>query len=160
MLTEQKLRYIALRRAGVEKKQAAIGAKYSAKTASQIASRLERDPEIAQAIALGEGQTLISPQLAEAVQKLSERNPPAKPPEGERPEPESILDLQEFDDPMDYLTASMNDKTLSKAMRHDAAKALMPFKHAKKGEVGKKAEKEGAARETQSKTSFRPRMVK
>ena len=46
------------------------------------------------------------------------------------------------DDPEVFLIALMNDAHADLKLRADAAKALMPFKHAKKGEVatGKKAD--------------------
>lgn len=149
MLTEQKLKYVALRRAGVEKKQAAIGAKYSAKTASQAASRLERDPEVREAIDAREGEFLPK--------SMQEKRPP--PPKIDPDEPVSTLDTKEYTDSKQYLIDTMNDKTLSKALRHDAAKVLMPFQHAKKGELGKKETRDSAAKKVSETTPFRPRVV-
>lgn len=42
------------------------------------------------------------------------------------------------DDPKVFLTAVMNCEAASASMRADAAKALLPFVHQKKGEGGKK----------------------
>lgn len=43
-----------------------------------------------------------------------------------------------YDDPKDFLAAMMNCQKLHPDARRDAAKALMPFVHVKKGEGGKK----------------------
>ena len=50
------------------------------------------------------------------------------------------------DDPLAFLTQLMNDPAAEMRMRADAAKALMPFKHAKLGEGGKKDLKDAAAK--------------
>jgi phage terminase small subunit len=48
-------------------------------------------------------------------------------------------------DPKAFLLAAMNDGELEPKLRIDAAKALMPFTHAKLGEGGKKDQKQDAA---------------
>ena len=114
--------------AGKSKKDAAIAAKYSAKTASAAGTRLAKDPRV--------------------VAYLAERQKAAAP--GEKPTPAAppfdpsnpIL----YTDPMAFLTAAMNDGTIPEKQRIEAAKALMPFKHRRLGEGGKKQEKEDAAK--------------
>jgi phage terminase small subunit len=49
-------------------------------------------------------------------------------------------------DPQSFLLAAMNDTALDAKLRIDAAKALMPFTHAKLGEGGKKDQKQDAAK--------------
>lgn len=44
-------------------------------------------------------------------------------------------------DPLEFLTQLMNDPAAEMRMRADAAKALLPFKHPKLGEGGKKDQK-------------------
>lgn len=44
----------------------------------------------------------------------------------------------QYEDPLAFLKAVMNDTGAEAKMRVDAAKALMPFVHTKKGEGGKK----------------------
>jgi len=51
-----------------------------------------------------------------------------------------------FTDPKAFLIATMNDYDADAKLRVDAAKALMPFIHPRKGEGGKKEEKEDAAK--------------
>lgn len=55
-------------------------------------------------------------------------------------EPEPINVLGMFDDPEKFLRAVMNDAGADQKLRVDAAKALMPYTHARKGEGGKKDE--------------------
>lgn len=50
-----------------------------------------------------------------------------------------------YKDPLDYLLDEMNDETKDDFSRKDAAKTLMPYFHAKKGDMSKRdAEKEKA----------------
>ena len=50
------------------------------------------------------------------------------------------------DDPLVFLTQVMNDPAVELRMRADVAKALLPFKHQKLGEGGKKESLLEAAR--------------
>lgn len=59
--------------------------------------------------------------------------------------PEPIL-AEHFTDPADFLRAVMNCTKLDHDARKDAAKALMPYVHVKKGEGGKKDAKDEAAK--------------
>lgn len=64
---------------------------------------------------------------------------PAVPPVPPPPPPKLPESLTvHYSDPLDFLTAVMNEPKVPLIARQDAAKALMPFKHAKKGETGKK----------------------
>jgi hypothetical protein len=51
-----------------------------------------------------------------------------------------------YDDPLDFLAAVMNEPKVPLIARQDAAKALMPYKHPKKGETGKKQQAADAAK--------------
>ena len=51
-----------------------------------------------------------------------------------------------YDDPLAFLKAIMNDNGTEAKLRVDAAKALMPFVHPKKGEAGKKDQKNEQAK--------------
>jgi phage terminase small subunit len=51
-----------------------------------------------------------------------------------------------YSDPKAYLLAAMNDPETEPKLRIDAAKALMPFVHQRKGETGKKDAKVDAAK--------------
>lgn len=58
-----------------------------------------------------------------------------------------------FDDPEKFLRAVMNDSATDAKLRVDAAKALMPYIHERKGEGGKKAAKDAAAKQVASRFS-------
>lgn len=119
-LTEQKRLYAMARLSGVGKKQAAIVAGCPAKTASQAASRYEKDPDVKDAIA----RKLI----VEAVEKKEE------PPPVERP----VFIAKPADDPLTFMRQVMCDLEADPKLRLEAAKALASFTVAKPGEKGKK----------------------
>jgi phage terminase small subunit len=65
----------------------------------------------------------------------------ARPGAGRKKQEPTILQLAAtYDDPAKFLAAVMNDSTTDVKVRTDAAKALMPYKHPKLGEGGKKGE--------------------
>lgn len=71
----------------------------------------------------------------------------ARPGAGRPPKAPTIIQLSAtFDDPEKFLRAVMNDSGTEAKLRVDAAKALMPFTHAKLGEGGKKDQKNAAAK--------------
>ena len=49
-------------------------------------------------------------------------------------------------DPVKFLMSLMDDAGADVKIRADAAKALLPYTHAKKGEAGKKTEQQEAAK--------------
>lgn len=113
--------------AGKSNKDAAIAAGYSATTASAAGSRLVKDAEVAAYI-----------KKQKAAQAAGES------PQDDRP----TFDLSQamaHKDPRAFLIAAMNDIALEPKLRIDAAKALMPFEFAKKGEGGKKESAQEAA---------------
>ncbi|KVD79865.1 hypothetical protein [Burkholderia ubonensis] len=65
-----------------------------------------------------------------------------------------------FKDPMDFLLAVMNDQETEQKLRVTAALGLMPFKHAKKGEQGKKEQQADAAKAAASKFGASPPLPK
>ena len=60
--------------------------------------------------------------------------------------PVPVGDTLAHKDPKVFLLALMNDLDADVKLRADAAKALLPFMHAKLGEGGKKDEKQSAAK--------------
>jgi len=126
-LTEQKRRYADARLSGASKKEAAITAGCPEKTASQAASRYEKDPDVQSAM----GRTV-------AVQ-ARRTDAPTIDPAPYMPEPS--------DDPKTFLRSMMNDLEAEPKFRLDAAKALMPYEHGKIAEAGKKETKEATAKE-------------
>lgn len=71
----------------------------------------------------------------------------ARPGAGRKPKEPTILQLSAtYDDPARFLAAVMNDSGTDVKIRTDAAKALMPYKHPKLGEGGKKEQKQADAK--------------
>jgi len=86
----------------------------------------------------------------------------ARPGAGRKPKEPTILQLSAiYDDPEKFLRAVMNDSGTDAKLRVDAAKALMPYIHAKKGEVGKKEQSNEAAKRVAGRfaTAAPPKLV-
>ena len=116
--------------AGLSNKDAAISAGFSEKTASAAGSRIVKDPDV----------------KAYLEQR---RQPPASAGARALPAPgpaDEAFDIPPTADPVEFLTKVMNEPAADLRLRIDAAKAMLPFKHKKLGEGGKKDEKEAAAK--------------
>lgn len=163
-LTSKKRAFIVAVRDGASNKDAAIAAGCSPKTASAAGSRLAKDADVVRELhklnALfpisGDVKAPVKPDV-KAVQKKPAAHEPKPGVEyvptalrrGEvdaedHPEDKGVGRV--YTDPRDYLLDDMNDTTLDRKDRRDAAKALMPFLHARKGEGGKKEERQDAAK--------------
>jgi phage terminase small subunit len=126
--------------AGVSNKEAAIKAGYSALTASAAGSRLVKDKDVVAHIALARVAASSAPDQGPAA---------AAPPVPLTPAFDINAALMHTD-PKAFLTIAMNDQALDAKSRIDAAKALLPFTHAKLGEGGKKDQKNDAAHKAAS----------
>lgn len=126
-LTEQKRRYADARLSGLTKKEAAIEAGCPAKTASQAASRYEKDPDVQAAM----GRTI-------AVQAKKIDEPAA--------DPDTYIPGQ-VDDPLEFFKNVTNDLEAEPKLRLDAAKAWAQYTLTKPGEAGKKEDKAKAAKD-------------
>lgn len=143
-MTDKKRRFAAALKSGASNKEAAIEAGYSDKTASAAGSRLAKDPDVIAELARKEH---VEQAKVEAKAKGKEINLP---------------DLSKmYSDPLDFLKAVMNDAGEDLRYRVDAAKALMPFIHQRKGEGGKKEAKQEAAEKVASRFSAAapPRLI-
>ena len=126
--TDKKRKFVAALQSGLSGAKAAVAAGYSEKGAPQAASRLMKDPDVLAALKRKE---IVEQAKAEAKAAGKEINLP---------------DLSRmFSDPKDFLKALMNDAGEDMKLRMDAAKALMPFTHERKGEASKKSAKDEAA---------------
>lgn len=140
-LTEKQDQYARNRAAGVKQKEAAIAAGFSALTADKQASALERRDDIKKAIARykkemrSNGMNPTGVVVDEVADEDSKKRqmPRAK-----------------YDDPIQFLEDLMNHKHMPVAMRADAAKQLLPYKHARIGEKGKKESAKDRAKEIAS----------
>ncbi|CAI8892200.1 MULTISPECIES: terminase small subunit [Pseudomonas syringae group] len=140
-LTPKQRAFVDAVRGGASNKNAAIAAGYAADSASAAGSRLAKHPNVMAALG------------AKPVNKNVKGQTPVPAPEttsADSVEPqEPSFDLAKalsFTDPKDFLMATMNDFGQEPKLRVDAAKALMPFVHQRRGEGGKKEQaKEKAA---------------
>jgi phage terminase small subunit len=120
--------------AGFSNKEAAIRAGFSEKTASAAGSRNVKDPDVKAYLdqRRGTGTT-------------GGANVPMPPPQAD-----DVVDIPSTTDPMEFLTNLMNEPAADIRIRADVAKALMPFKHQKLGEGGKKDQKNEDAKKVAS----------
>ena len=81
----------------------------------------------------------------------------ARPGAGRPKKEPTLIDLGAvYDDPEKFLRAVMNDAMTDAKLRIDAAKALMPYVHPRKGEGGKKDAQGEAAKKVASRFSSAP----
>lgn len=125
-LTEQKRRYAEARLSGLTKKESAVAAGCPEKTASQAASRYEKDPDVQAAMGRA---VVVAAKKAESLP--IDPAPYIPPPTG---------------DPLAFMREMMDCEGADPKLRLDAAKALATFTIAKPGEKGKKEEQAGAAK--------------
>lgn len=116
--------------AGLSNKDAAISAGFSEKTASAAGSRIVKDLD-------------VKAYLDQRRQTPASAGASALPAPGKANE---AFDIPPTADPVEFLTKVMNEPAADLRLRIDAAKAMLPFKHKKLGEGGKKDEKEAAAK--------------
>lgn len=148
-LTPKKQAFVSAKRRGASNKDAAIAAGYAASSAAQAGARLAKD-----AFVVAE---LSAPAVNKKVNKIVKGGAPptakgsfaASGEDAAEQHGDASFDLSKamrFSDPKEFLLATMNDFETDSKLRVDAAKALMPFIHPRKGEGGKKEEKENAAK--------------
>ncbi len=146
-LTGKKRLFAEALLAGKTNKQAALAAGYSAASASAAGSRLAKDKDV----------------LAHQQRKAAAAKKPkeAAPTREAQPGSFDLSQALAHRDPRAFLLAAMNDALLEPKLRIDAAKALMPFEFAKKGEGGKKEQQADAAKKVASRfsPSAPPRLV-
>ncbi|NLZ12382.1 MAG: terminase small subunit [Alcaligenaceae bacterium] len=149
-LTDKKRRYVAARLSGLSGAKAAIAAGYSEKGAAQAAARLNKDPDVAAALKRA-GKVNNDVNRPDVAQTDSEQAGVAV----------GLEALGLTSDPKKVLVALMNDAGEDPKLRLEAAKALMPFVHARKGEGGKKEAKQEEAQKVASRFSAAapPRLV-
>lgn len=144
-LTVRKRRYVEARLSGLSKKQSAIEAGYSEKTASQSASRLEKDADVLAAME----------RLRGAAEDIARSEPPQAETAGEAVEVARVSNeggepVVTTDDPLRYFVRVMNDVAEDPKLRLDAAKALASYTIPKPGDVGKKQTRQANAEKSAS----------
>lgn len=116
--------------AGKSNKEAALAAGYSAATASAAGSRLAKDKDVLDHLAR---KAAKSAKVAELPDQAEDESVAF-----------DLVSALSHKDPRAFLLAAMNDVALEPKLRIDAAKALMPFEFAKKGESSGKKEEAAA----------------
>ncbi|MBH3308968.1 terminase small subunit [Pseudomonas mosselii] len=165
-LTSRKRAFIAALREGASNRDAAVAAGYSEKTASAAGSRLVKDKDVAAELlklrALGlmpadvkaDVKARVKPEQAPKPSTQAESAPEPPTPKDEPVDREPAgFDLMQallHRDPKDFLLSVMNDLESEPKLRVDAAKALMPFVHPRKGESGKKDQAQAKAEQAAS----------
>ncbi|WP_225773308.1 terminase small subunit [Pseudomonas sp. Marseille-Q5115] len=122
-LTPKKRAFVAAVREGASNRNAAIAAGCPEKTASAAGSRLAKDPDVLRELGKVTAQAPVNAYVNESVNAAPSNEP------GQ---------VRRYTDPLAFLMDQMNDPELEAKDRRDAAKALMPFVHQRKGEGGKK----------------------
>lgn len=115
--TERQVKFIAAKAQGVANKEAAIAAGYSASTAAVQAGNMVANPKIAAAIKAAQSKGV---------------------------EMKSGLRAR-YASPRELMEDVMNNPNFPDALRIAAAKDLLPYFHAKMGEIGKKEKAKDAA---------------
>lgn len=128
MMNDQKRIFAQHISQGATQKDAALAAGYSELSAATLGCRLSKDPDVLKYL--------------KRLQTQNAKVNSVKTPEITA-EPAPIR--ENFDNPMDFLKAVMNNTGLEMELRKDAAKALLPYVHSKQGEQGKKEKKASAA---------------
>ena len=127
--------------AGFSNKEAAIRAGYSEATASAAGSRLVKDKDVVARL----DQVRQAP-----ISDGQKRSLPTG------PESTDTIDIPHTADPIEFLTTVMNEPAADLRYRMDAAKAMLPFKHKKLGEGGKKEQTGEKAKEAGNKFTSTP----
>ncbi|QNL89295.1 MULTISPECIES: terminase small subunit [Pseudomonas] len=165
-LTSRKRAFIAALREGASNRDAAVAAGYSEKTASAAGSRLVKDKDVAAELMKLRALGLMPPDVKGDVKADVKAGPAAKSskqtdesaasprtaddPADPEPADFDLMKVLLHRDPKDYLLSVMNDLESEAKLRVDAAKALMPFMHPRKGESGKKEEAKAKAADAAS----------
>lgn len=131
MLTGQKRKFAIALMSGSTQAAAAVKAGYSEKSARSKGSQLAKDPDV----------------IAFMNKKRDSESAVEVPVDEPKTPPPVVNNLSgTFEDPLEFLKSVMNDITEETDVRKDAAKAMLPYIHPKKGEGGKKDARNAAAK--------------
>ncbi|MEB7063955.1 terminase small subunit [Escherichia coli] len=147
MLTAQKRKFAVALMSGMSQKDAAIKAGYSEKSARSKGSQLAKDPEVIAFIERKKKEVIETDDVPTYRQNVY--TPAVNSNEKDKaPAPSPVVPpvSGSFDDPLKFLMAVMNDASEEIDVRKDAAKAMLPYIHPKKGETGKKDARNAAAK--------------
>lgn len=129
-LTKKQQAYVKHKIAGCTNKDAAIAAGYAVGSAAQAGDRLAKHPAVRKAL------NAASPAKGKGVDTRA-------------------IKRGDYADSKAFLHDAMNNVELPIGLRMDAAKALLPYEHARMGETGKKEKaKEKAGEIARGKSKF------
>lgn len=137
-LTGKKRLFAEALLAGKSNKQAALDAGYSPASASAAGSRLAKDKDVLAHLARKKAKKKSQ---EEALQQDGDTS---------GGQAFNLGIAMSHKDPRAFLWAAVNDLEMEPKLRIDAAKALMPYEFAKKGEGGKKEQQAEAAKQAGS----------
>lgn len=143
MLTAQKRKYALALMSGASKTDAAIKAGYAKKSARSKGSQLAKDPGV---IAFIERKRNEKVEVDDVPGRGKRIQTPVAPPGSASVEPPAAVNATAYEDPLEYLKAVMNGVEEDDMGRRDAAKAMLPYLHPKKGAAGKKETSNSAAK--------------
>lgn len=137
-LTDKQLDFVTNKAAGVKNREAAIAAGYAAASADVTASKLLGRADIKKAIAKAKRNMRKG---------VTEKPPVDEDDLDETTSKKNRMPKANYNDPLVFLTDVMNHKHLPIAMRADAAFKMLPYKHARIADKGKKETKKERAAE-------------
>lgn len=133
-LTSKMLLYVDARANGLKGRAAALAAGYSAAGADVVSARLNGDPRIQKAIAAAKRR---ASRAAEKEAGVEDEDEGKKPPKMKA----------KYTSSLDVLRDTYNNPKMADSVRIDAAKAALPFEHARLSDAGKKEKAKDRARE-------------
>lgn len=151
MLTAQKRKFALALISGMSKKDAAIKAGYSENSARSKGSQLAKDPEVIAFISRKSKEKIEVDDVPTHGKKVYTPTVNTAPDSQALHVSEINCASSDYDDPLEFLKSVMNDRGEDIDTRKDAAKAILPYLHSKKGEGGKKDAKQAAAKAIASK---------
>lgn len=139
----------------ISSKAAAIAAGYSAKSAHSTGSRLRKDPYVVEHIAYLQGKEKPDETQQNAVNTAATNGgifSPANPPPAQNvvektpnTAAEEGAETEDLEDPKVFLRKVQTGEIKANKMQVEAAKALLPYEHAKIAQQGKKDAQQEAA---------------
>jgi|TARA_Y100000034_G_C6633217_1_gene276528 phage terminase small subunit len=137
-LTNKQRRFAEAKAAGASNREAAEAAGYAASSASAAGSRLAKHPDVEAFVEMLKIAALVNTELGDQ----AGGSPVGEMPDGDG---EFLDSLPQTDDPLTWLLALMNEPRAKIFDRRNAAQKAVDYFHSKKGDSGKKGEKQAAA---------------
>lgn len=141
-LTNKQRQFVDAKARGASNKEAAEAAGYAASTASAAGARLAKHPEIVAALEMLKQARNVNAALASGSATEADLLPSG---ESAGADGEYLSCIPFTEDPLEWLLALMNEPRAKVFDRRSAAQKAVDYFHGKKGEQGKKEQKQNAA---------------